>query len=67
MSPDPDRYYTPLDCRCPTCHAPPGMSCYWRDAAGKPTFREPHADRVIAARDASARRRREQQQQRPSP
>jgi hypothetical protein len=49
-------YYQPLDLRCPECHAPPGTSCYWRDASGRPTFRRPHAARVTAARDASARR-----------
>jgi hypothetical protein len=39
----------PLEYRCPVCGANPGQRCVWRDPDGAPTFRRPHAERVLRA------------------
>lgn len=48
--------YTPLDVRCPLCHAVPGDRCRSVVIGGRPYLRRPHADRVTAARNAEERR-----------
>lgn len=58
--------FQPLDVWCSDCHAAPGIRCVWTDGEGRSFSREPHASRVLSARDATAASRRRASQRQPS-
>lgn len=48
--------YQPLDMACPRCRAHPGIRCRSVVITSQPLLRRPHAERVLAAREAAEKR-----------